>query len=126
MTDTRMRISRAGFFVDGVFLADGHCLNDAACLPIDAVLIVDGVQGSLQGMEGGEERRFLLARLHPPFPSRRIGGGTDAVVEEVVVEGLECVVFADVGGVEMGGGGKDGVTNRKTKILFAEIVFFYI
>ena len=48
MTDTRMRISRAGFFVDGIVLADGHCLDDAACLPIDAVLVVDGVQGVLQ------------------------------------------------------------------------------
>ena len=50
----------------------------------------------------------------------------DAWCLEFLSVEVVCVVFADVGGVEMGGGGKDGVTNRKTKILFAEIVFFYI
>ena len=69
-------------------------------------------------MEGGEERRFLLARLHHPSPSRRIGCGTNTIVEKVGVVAFEGVVLTGVGGVEMDGRGKDGVADGG-QILFS-------
>ena len=95
------------------FLSDGHGFDDGTRFSIDAVVIVDGVQCPLHISERGEEILMSMTRLDKPPSLWCVCCGTDAIVEEIIVVGLEGVVGTSLGGIEVSGRGEDGVTNRR-------------
>ena len=114
MADACVGISCTCGFREVGLPSAGLGFDDAACLTTEAVDFIDVVQLLLKGFGGGEEGTFCLARQHMPLVGWCISRGTNALVEEVHVIGLESVVLAEMGGIEMADVGHNGVTNRET------------
>ena len=113
VADSCMGVGGACFFGYVGFSSDGHGFDDGTRFSIDAVVIVDGVQCLLHISERGEEILMSMARLDKPMPLWCVCCGADAIVEEIIVVGLEGVVGTSMGGIEVSGRGEDGVTNRR-------------
>ena len=113
VTDSCMGVGGARFFWYVGFSSDGHGFDDGTRFSIDAVVIVDGVQCPLHISERGEEILMSMTRLDKPPSLWCVCCGTDAIVEEIIVVGLEGVVGTSMGGIEVSGRGEDGVTNRR-------------
>ena len=113
VADSCMGVGGARFFREIGFLSDGHGFDDGTRFSIDAVVIVDGVQCPLHISERGEEILMSMTRLDKPPSLWCVCCGTDAIVEEIIVVGLEGVVGTSLGGIEVSGRGEDGVTNRR-------------
>ena len=113
VADSCMGVGGARFFWYVGFSSDGHGFDDGTRFSIDAVVIVDGVQCPLHISERGEEILMSMTRLDNPPSLWCVCCGTDAIVEEIIVVGLEGVVGTSMGGIEVSGRGEDGVTNRR-------------
>lgn len=113
MADSCMGVGGARFFWYVGFSSDGHGFDDGTRFSIDAVVIVDGVQCPLHISERDEEILMSMTRLDKPPSLWCVCCGTDAIVEEIIVVGLEGVVGTCMGGIEVSGRGEDGVTNRR-------------
>ncbi len=113
VADSCMGVGGARFFWYVGFSSDGHGFDDGTRFSIDAVVIVDGVQCPLHISERGEEILMSMTRLDKPPSLWCVCCGTDAIVEEIIVVGLEGVVGTSMGGIEVSGRGEDGVTNRR-------------
>ncbi len=113
VADSCMGVGGARFFWYVGFSSDGHGFDDGTRFSIDAVVIVDGVQCPLHISERGEEILMSMTRLDKPPSLWCVCCGTDAIVEEIIVVGLEGVVGTSLGGIEVSGRGEDGVTNRR-------------
>ena len=113
VADSCMGVGCARFFGYVGFSSDGHGFDDGTRFSIDAVVIVDGVQCPLHISERGEEILMSMTRLDKPPSLWCVCCGTDTIVEEIIVVGLEGVVGTCMGGIEVSGRGEDGVTNRR-------------
>ena len=90
------------------FPSECHGFDDAACLAVDASVVVDLVQLVLEAFGLLEQGGLALSGMYGALAVGGVGGGADALMEEVFHVGFMFALCLFCW-LEMLGAGKEGV-----------------